>query len=120
MLTKGGPTPIPFLEELAAEHKTGHGRGVIAQQHGPGRVFSDLSKFLMHEIEKFPVWGQVSCCPLSTEFTLKAPYPFEGLSAWQPAMRADLEEGYKKLFSDPSFPFEYPLRAYTTGSSQVV
>ena len=49
------------------------------------------------------LWGQVSCCPLSTEFTLKAPYPFEGLSAWQPAMQADSEDCYRKLLLEPSF-----------------
>ena len=104
MLTKGGPTPIPFLEELAAE--TRRPVMVAALLHNstdPEGVFSDLSQISDARNRKIPVWGQVSCCPLSTEFTLKAPYPFEGLSAWQPAMRADSEDCYKKLLSDPSF-----------------
>src|SRR5439155_22904296 len=30
--------------------------------------------------------GAVSCCPLAMDFTLHAPYTFEGLEAWQPAL----------------------------------
>jgi N-acyl-D-aspartate/D-glutamate deacylase len=28
----------------------------------------------------------VSCCPLSFDFTLRSPYPIEGLEAWKPAL----------------------------------
>ena len=104
MLTKGGSTPIQFLESLAAEIQ----RPVIvaALLHNstdPEGVFRDLSQINDARSRNNILWGQVSCCPLSTEFTLKAPYPFEGLSAWQPAMQADSEVHYKKLLSNESF-----------------
>ena len=104
MLTKGGSTPIPFLESLAAEIQ----RPVIvaALLHNstdPEGVFRDLSQINDARSRNNILWGQVSCCPLSTEFTLKAPYPFEGLSAWKPAMQADSEVHYKKLLSNESF-----------------
>ena len=69
----------------------------------PEGVFNDLTQISDARNRNIKLWGQVSCCPLSTEFTLKAPYPFEGLSAWQPAMQADSEECYRKLLLDPSF-----------------
>ena len=30
--------------------------------------------------------GQVSCCPLTMDFTLASPYPVEGLASWKPAL----------------------------------
>jgi N-acyl-D-aspartate/D-glutamate deacylase len=104
MLTKGAPTPVSFLESLAAD--TQRPVMIAALLHNstdPEGVFNDLSQISDARNRNITLWGQVSCCPLSTEFTLKAPYPFEGLSAWQPAMRADSEDCYRKLLLDPSF-----------------
>ena len=104
MLTKGAPTPVPFLEILAAD--TQRPVMIAALLHNstdPEGVFNDLTQISDARNRNIKLWGQVSCCPLSTEFTLKAPYPFEGLSAWQPAMQADSEECYRKLLLDPSF-----------------
>ena len=104
MLTKGAPTPVPFLESLAAD--TQRPVMIAALLHNstdPEGVFNDLTQISDARNRNITLWGQVSCCPLSTEFTLKAPYPFEGLSAWQPAMQADSEECYRKLLLDPSF-----------------
>ena len=104
MLTKGAPTPVPFLETLSAD--TQRPVMIAALLHNstdPEGVFNDLTQISDARNRNITLWGQVSCCPLSTEFTLKAPYPFEGLSAWQPAMQADSEECYRKLLLDPSF-----------------
>ena len=104
MLTKGAPTPVPFLETLSAD--TQRPVMIAALLHNstdPEGVFNDLTQISDARNRNIKLWGQVSCCPLSTEFTLKAPYPFEGLSAWQPAMQADSEECYRKLLLDPSF-----------------
>ena len=104
MLTKGAPTPVSFLESLAAD--TQRPVMIAALLHNstdPEGVFNDLSQISDARNRNITLWGQVSCCPLSTEFTLKAPYPFEGLSAWQPAMQADSEDCYRKLLLDPSF-----------------
>jgi len=48
------------------------------------------------------LWGQVSCCPLTNDFTLRSPYPFEGLAAWLPAMRAE-GEALRRVYADPAF-----------------
>ena len=34
----------------------------------------------------FEFWGQVSCRPLTMEFTMREPYMLEGLSSWKPYM----------------------------------
>ena len=104
MLTKGASTPVPWLETLAAD--TGRPVIVAALLHNstdPDKVFEDLDGIEAARSRGNQMWGQVSCCPLSTEFTLRAPYPFEGIAAWKPAMQADSDESYKALLADVSF-----------------
>jgi N-acyl-D-aspartate/D-glutamate deacylase len=87
MLTKGGHTPIPFLEELAAQS----GRPVViaALLHNstnPDAVFKDLKQIGEANQRGRKLVGAVSCCPLSMDFTLHSPYVLEGMRAWQPAL----------------------------------
>ena len=87
MLTKGGHTPIGFLEELAAE--SGRPVVVAALLHNstnPGAVFDDLERIRAANARGARLVGAVSCCPLSFDFTLHSPYPIEGLEAWKPAL----------------------------------
>jgi N-acyl-D-aspartate/D-glutamate deacylase len=89
MLTKGGGTSIPFLESLAAE--TSRPVMVAALLHNstnPDGVFEELDRIREAQVNGHAVYGQVSCCPLTMEFTLRAPYPFEGIGAWSPALTA--------------------------------
>ena len=87
MLTKGGHTKVSFLEEIAARN----GRPVViaALLHSsinPGAVFRDLDEIGAANARGRRLIGAISCCPLSMDFTLQAPYPFEGLEAWKPAL----------------------------------
>jgi N-acyl-D-amino-acid deacylase len=87
MLTKGGHTGIPFLEELAAES----GRPVVVaalfyNSTNPEACFRDLDAIEEANRRGRHLVGAVSCTPLSMDFTLHAPYTFEGLQAWQPAL----------------------------------
>ncbi len=87
MLTKGGHTPMPFLENLAA----GSGRPVMvaALLHNgtnPQAVFNDLDAISAANARGHSLIGQVSCCPLTMDFTLASPYPVEGLESWKPAL----------------------------------
>ncbi len=87
MLTKGGHTPIPFLESLAAA--TGRPVMVAALLHNsvnPTAVFADLDAIAAANARGRRMLGQVSCCPLSMDFTLASPYPVEGLASWKPAL----------------------------------
>ena len=92
MLTKGGQTPMPFLESLAA--KSGRPVMVAALLHNgtnPQSVSKDLDAISAANARGHRLIGQVSCCPLTMDFTLRSPYPVEGLAAWQPALRLDGE-----------------------------
>ena len=103
MLTKGGATSIPFLEELASE--TGRPVVVAALLHNstnPDVTFQDLREIAAAQSRGRRLWGQVSPCPLTNEFTLKSPYPFEGLEAWRPAMQAP-EYRLSAIYADKSF-----------------
>ena len=87
MLTKGGHTPMAFLEELAAESR----RPVIVaallhNSTAPTQVFDELDAMDAANRRGRRMHGAMSCCPLSMDFTLRSAYVFEGLSAWKPAM----------------------------------
>jgi N-acyl-D-aspartate/D-glutamate deacylase len=98
MLTKGGHTRIPFLEELAAASA----RPVViaALLHSstnPQSVFDDLQAIGDANGRGRRLIGAVSCCPLSMDFTLKSPYTFEGLESWKPALPLKGESFKAKL-----------------------
>ncbi len=103
MLTKGDRTDVPYLENVAAE--AGRPVMVAALLHNPTNptgAFTDLENIKAARGRGREMWGQVSCCPLTMDFTLKSAYPLEGLTAWQPAMA--LEGGdLKALYAGPDF-----------------
>ena len=87
MLTKGGETPMPFLESLAAD--SGRPVMVAALLHNstnPQAVFGDLDAIAAANARGRAMIGQVSCCPLTMDFTMQSPYPAEGLVSWKPAL----------------------------------
>jgi len=104
MLTKGSRTDIAFLESLAAD--SGRPVMVAALLHNniqPKRVFEELANIGAARQRGREVYGQVSCCPLTMEFTLKSPYLMESLPGWKPAMAAHDPEALKRVYADPSF-----------------
>lgn len=103
MLTKGALTTIPYLESLAAEC----GRPVViaALFHNgtnPELVFDTIDQIKQARARRRMLVGQVSCCPLTMEFTLRSAYVFEGLAAWKPAMEAH-GEALASVYADPAF-----------------
>ena len=87
MLTKGGQTPMSFLEQLAAD--AGRPVVVAALLHSstnPDAVFADLRAIGEANQRGRRMVGAVSCCPLAMDFTLRSPYTFEGLESWQAAL----------------------------------
>jgi len=103
MLTKGGHTQVGFLEELAARN----GRPVVvaALLHSganPDGVFRDLDEIRAANARGRRLVGAISCCPLTMDFTLEAPYPFEGLASWKPALGRK-GEAFKRVIADRGF-----------------
>jgi N-acyl-D-aspartate/D-glutamate deacylase len=102
MLTKGGQTSIPFLEQLAAD--SGRPVVVAALLHNstnPNAVFEDLEKIKQANGRGHRLLGAVSCCPLSMDFTLHSPYVLEGLESWKPALPLKGEAFKSKLKEKP-------------------
>jgi N-acyl-D-amino-acid deacylase len=87
MVTKGGQMLVPFLESLAAS--SGRPVMIAALLHNstnPQAVFDDLDAIAQANTRGRRLTGQVSCCPLTMDFTLASAYPVEGLEAWKPAL----------------------------------
>ncbi len=103
MLTKGGQTRMAFLEELAAETK----RPVVVaallhSSTSPDAVFEDLAAIGAANARGRRMVGAVSCCPLSMDFTLRSPYTFEGLEAWQAALPLK-GDAYRQKLGEKNF-----------------
>lgn len=103
MMTKSDSTPIPLIESLAAAADRPY--LVAALLHSnltPEATFEDLKKIRDAHKRGRRLYGAVSACPLTFEFTLHEPYVFEGLAVWQPLMKLD-EPALKKVLADPAF-----------------
>src|SRR6185503_13137944 len=103
MLTKGGQTRIPFLEELARDST----RPVVVaallhNSTNPDSVFNDLDAIAEAQANGYYLVGAVSCCPLSMDFTLHSPYVFEGLEAWKPALPLK-GDAFRSKLREPAF-----------------
>ena len=103
MLTKGGHTSVAFLESLA--ESSGRPVMIAALLHNstnPQAVFDDLDAIAQANTRGRKLIGQVSCCPLTMDFTLASPYPMEGLQGWKPALGL-AGAALKNVFADTSF-----------------
>ena len=103
MLTKGNRTDVPYLEALAA--KSGRPFVIAALLHNPtdpDGAFADLHAIAAARDAGRELWGQVSCCPLTMDFTMSSAYPLESLKAWAPAMKAE-GEGLMAVYADGGF-----------------
>ena len=104
MLTSGSGTKIDLIEEMVAE--SGRPALVAALLHNPTRpdaVRTGLARLETATNRGHEMWGQVSCRPLSMEFTMASPYLFEGLSAWKPAMAADGLDDLRSVYGSDTF-----------------
>jgi N-acyl-D-aspartate/D-glutamate deacylase len=103
MLTKGGHTSVAFLESLA--ESSGRPVMIAALLHNstnPQAVFDDLDAIAQANTRGRKLIGQVSCCPLTMDFTLASPYPMEGLQGWKPALGL-AGAALRNAFADTSF-----------------
>ena len=100
MLTKAGNTPIDFIKNIS--EKTNRPFIIAALLHSnltPEVIFNDLDKIKKAQKEGIKLYGAVSPCPLTMEFTFNEPYVFEGLKSWNPLMSATTEQFRNYLHS---------------------
>jgi N-acyl-D-amino-acid deacylase len=103
MVTKGGHMSIDFLESLAVESKRSVMIAALLHNNtNPTGVFKDLDGIAAANARGNHLIGQVSCCPLSMDFTLQSPYPVEGLQSWQPAL-GKTGKALEQVLRDASF-----------------
>lgn len=103
MLTKGNRTDVPYLEDLAK--KTGRPIMIAALLHNstkPTGTLDELTQIADARARGHELWGQVSCCPLTMDFTMKSAYPLEGFDSWQPLMKLSKED-LKNRLGDPKW-----------------
>ena len=103
MVTKGGHMSVPFLEDMAKQ--SGRPVMIAALLHNstnPEAVFKDLDLIANANTRGHRLIGQVSCCPLSMDFTLASPYPVEGLQSWKPALGLQ-GDALKTILKDKAF-----------------
>ena len=103
MLTKASDTKMSFLESLgAAADRPVLVAAILHNPLVPEVAFDDMAGIAAARSRGRDMYGAVSCCPLSFEFTMHEPYVFEGLPSWAPAMKVH-GEAAKALFADASF-----------------
>jgi N-acyl-D-aspartate/D-glutamate deacylase len=92
-LTVGPSMTVPFLEELAAE--TGRPVFMTAALHNdtfPDRAIGMLEGSAEAQSRGNGVWAQVSCQPLSMDFSMRTAFPLQSLDAWAPLHKASDED----------------------------
>ena len=103
MVTKGGQMPVSFLEDMARQ--SGRPVMIAALLHNstnPEAVFKDLDNIASANARGHRLIGQVSCCPLTMDFTLASPYPVEGLQSWKSALGLQ-GDALKAVLTDKAF-----------------
>jgi len=106
MLTQGSELPVTstdVLERLSSA--TGVPIMIAPMMHNesfPQRVFERLERVAQAQQRGARLYGQVSCCPLTFEFSLASPYVFAGLAAWKPALSAH-GDALVAIYRSPEF-----------------
>ncbi|MBI1394851.1 MAG: amidohydrolase family protein [Betaproteobacteria bacterium] len=104
MMTKDANERVPRFEAWAAAARRPFVIAALLHSNvTPEAVFEDLESMGDARARDHVIRGAVSACPLTMEFTLKAPYVFEGLRAWRPAMEAADDRAYRALLASADF-----------------
>jgi len=102
-MTVGPRTPVALLERIARETgRTAVFSSVFQNDAFPDRGPGQLADCAAAQARGARVFGQVSCQPLTMEFTLANPYPFHSLDAWAP-LKGATEEQIAAALREPEF-----------------
>jgi N-acyl-D-amino-acid deacylase len=104
MTTKGACTSIAELEGLAlASGRPTLVSGFLHNPANPTRASGFLAEIAEARSRGARMWGEVTCCPLTMDFTLESAYMFEGFPAWMPAMACHGPQELQAVYRDPAF-----------------
>ena len=100
MLTKGSKTSIRDIRGwMTGTNRPAVVAALFHNPISPDSSFRQLKSMSEATSQGIEMWGQVSCRPLTMEFTMKSPYLFEGFSSWKSAMEVNSVEEYKKIWT---------------------
>ncbi len=98
--------PGLFLDEFAGiQRATGRPvswTALLGGMLGPDGHRMVLERSAALQAEGVTVIPQVSCRPLTLEFQMRAPFPFESMSIFRPVSQAD-HAGKRRIYADPAF-----------------
>ena len=104
MITKSNNTSISDIAKLLGE--VDRQAMVAALLHNPVKkdwAYNTLEDIKSVQKKGYEIWGQVSCRPLTMEFTMQEPYMLEGLTSWKEYMLQDSYENKMNVLTDNSF-----------------
>ena len=104
MLTRGSKTSLKDIESISSfSNRPAMIAALLHNPLNPSGVINQLD--LMKEALKRgnELWGQVSCKPLTMEFTMADPYMFEGFKSWQPVLKENSLNKRRSLFKNKDF-----------------
>ena len=99
-LTVGPHVDISFLEELASKNNcVVMMTAALHNEAFPDRAKGMLEGALEAQSHGVKLWAQVSCQPLSMDFSLLSAFPFQPLESWKSLAEKDKESLFKDLGS---------------------
>lgn len=104
MLTKSNNTEIKDIIQLLGN--VDRPTMVAALLDNPTKknwAFNILEDITKAQNKGYEIWGQVSCRPLTMEFTMNEPYMLEGLAAWKDYMVQNTVEDRKNVLKNQEF-----------------
>ncbi|MHA1109385.1 MAG: amidohydrolase family protein, partial [Alphaproteobacteria bacterium] len=97
---------IPWFDEFAAlARETGRNvtwTAILTGMEGPDGHIGHLRRSIEIQEQGLPVYPQVACRPLQSEFQFSSPFSFERMPFFLPVSAAD-RDGKKKIYRDPEF-----------------
>lgn len=103
-ITKGEKPSLEFIEHLAAV--SGRPAQICPMLQDPGNphhVFDSMRAYADAAERGLELYGQMSPFPEIMDFTLREPFPLEGLDTWSPAMAAEGDDALAAVYRKEAF-----------------
>ena len=104
MLTKSNDTAIKDIIKLLGNvNRPAMVAALLDNPMKKSWAYNVLEDITKSQNKGYEIWGQVSCRPLTMEFTMNEPYMLEGLAAWKDYMIQNTVEDRKNVLKKQEF-----------------
>ena len=104
MLTKSNDTEIKDIIKLLGNvNRPAMVAALLDNPMKKSWAYNVLEDITKSQNKGYEIWGQVSCRPLTMEFTMNEPYMLEGLAAWKDYMIQNTVEDKKNVLKKQEF-----------------